>query len=73
MEYKRGDLVYVPAEALLADSMENHKTKNYVKLKEPQVLLLIEERGNHLLVEKSGNKWYVKKDLAYKIGENDAS
>ena len=67
--YNRGDLVYVPSKAVLSDSEVDHNVKKYVQLRKPECFLIIEERKSHLLVEKSGVRWFVKKENTYKIGE----
>ena len=71
--YNKGDLVYVPSEALLSDAESNNGIKTYIKLKKPEVLILLEERQDHLVVQKKGLKWFVKKNITYKIGEKNVN
>ena len=71
--YNKGDLVYVPSETLLYDSEPNNGVKKFIRLDKPEVFLFLEERSDHLVVQKRGSRWLVKKDFTYKVGEKNVN
>ena len=69
--YKKGDLVYIPSETMMYDN--ELKTTAYEITDKPWCCLVLEDKNNHLLVERRGLQWLVRKREVHRIGEESAS
>jgi hypothetical protein len=58
---RKYDLVYVPAESYMLSVVEDNTVKNYIKLKKPINVILLEDMGDKLRVLHDNNTWLIEK------------
>ena len=62
MDKKRKyDLVYVPAESYMISFAEDNTVSNFIKLKKPIKVLMLEDLGDKLKVLHDNNIWLIEK------------
>ena len=58
---RKYDLVYVPAESYMLSVVEDNTVKNFIKLKKPINVILLEDMGDKLRVLHDNNTWLIEK------------
>jgi len=58
---RKYDLVYVPAESYMLSVVEDNTVKNYIKLKKPINVILLEDMGDKLRVLHDNSTWLIEK------------
>ena len=58
---RKYDLVYVPAESYMLSVVEDNTVRNYIKLKKPINVILLEDLGDKLRVLHDNNTWLIEK------------
>jgi len=58
---RKYDLIYVPAESYMLSVVEDNTVKNYIKLKKPINVILLEDMGDKLRVLHDNSTWLIEK------------